>query len=225
MKNLREYIFEALKNDFVAWITEVYNTMQNLIKNNKLEPIEVDVDQLSKPQEPFEFDDFATNQIIKKLIADKRVGFVVTNQMFSMPNKYLIDKSGDKDKKLNPKIMPYWYRPVSSKNEAKATEETNKETTKSIEPTYFVGIILYDTNISYVDGFANIVGIETSLCVKESTPVLKAMLNDWALHTLNKQGNFKGLSAKPAHPKMKASLIKLGFTSMKDNKDILTYKL
>ena len=225
MKNLRQFICEALKRDIVAWLQEVYDTMQKLIKNNKLEPLDVDVKQLNKPQKPFQFDDFANDQTVKKIMADKQIGFTVTNQMFRMPKKYLIDNSGEEEKELKPKIMPYWYRPPQEKNEAKAEEETNKQTTDAIDPTYFVGIILYDTSVSYVDNFAHIVGIEASLCVKESTPLLKAMLNDWALHTLNKEGEYTGLTAKPIHPKMKAILTKLGFSSMKDNKDILTYKL
>ena len=40
-----------------------------------------------------------------------------------------------------------------------------------------------------------------------------------------KKGKYKGICVKPAHPKLKATFTKLGFTSMKDNKDILTYKL
>ena len=225
MKNLREYIYESLKPDIVAWLKEVYDTMQKLIKDNKLEPLNVDVKLLNKPQQAFQFDDFFNDQTIKKLISDKHIGFTVINQMFQTPKKYLIDGNGDETKELKPKIMPYWYRPSNNANEAKAEEETQGETTEKIDPTYFVGMILYDTDISYVDNFAHIVGIESSLCVKESTPLLKAMLNDWALHTLNKEGNYSGLSAKPIHPKMKAILLKLGFSVMKDNKDILTYKL
>ena len=48
MKNLRQFICEALKRDIVAWLQEVYDTMQKLIENNKLEPLDVDVKQLNK---------------------------------------------------------------------------------------------------------------------------------------------------------------------------------
>ena len=223
MKQLRQYILESLKSDVSKWLKEVYNTMQSLIKDNKLQPIDIDVNNLAKPKQSFEFDDFANDQIVKKIVSDKVIGFTVTNQMLQMPKKYLVDTNGTEEKELKPKLFPYWYRPPVQKNEA--NEEDTKVSNDNIDPTYFVGIIMYDQNVTYVDGFIHLVGIETSLCVKESTPVLKAMLNDWALHYINKEGNYQGISAKPVHPKMKAILTKLGFSSMKDNKDILTYKL
>lgn len=225
MKRLQEFINESLGVKVEKWLKQVYDTMQQLIKDNKLQPIDVDVDNLAKPKnnQTFKFEDFSKDQIVKKIISDKVIGFTVINQMLQMPKKYLIDTNGTEEKELKPECLPYWYRPVTTKNEA--NEEETKASKDSIDPTYFVGIIMYDKNINYVDGFIHLVGIETSLCVKESTPVLKAMLNDWALHVINKDGNYNGITAKPLHPKMKANLTKLGFTSMKDNKEILTYKL
>ena len=125
--------------------------------------------------------------------------------MLQNPNKYLVDKSGEEEKELKPECLPYWYQ-----------QDNN---------IYFIGIVMYDSSVTYIDEFAHLVDIETSLCVSESVPVLKAMLNDFALHYLNKKGNYKGLTAKPEHPKMKAILNKLGFNPFKDNKDILIYKL
>ena len=206
MKHLIEYINEQLKPDVQKWLANVYKTMQSLIKDNKVQPINVDPKKLAKPEKGgFTFDDFANDKTVKTIINDKVLGFTVTAQMLQNPNKYLVDKSGEKEKELKPECLPYWYQ-----------QDNN---------IYFIGIVMYDSSVTYIDEFAHLVDIETSLCVSESLPVLKAMLNDFTLHYLNKKGNYKGLTAKPEHPKMRAILIKLGFNSFKDNKDILTYKL
>ena len=216
MKNLTTYIKESLEPKLKKWIDIVYSTMEKLIKDNKIKPLDVNVDKLAKPDKDFDFNEFILDNTVRKIISNKSIGFTVINQMSQMPKKYLVDKTGDEEKELKPKCLPYWYRPEAQTNEAENDD---------IPPTYFVGMVMYDSNVTYVDNFCHLVGIETSLCVKESLPVLKAMLNDFALHHLNKLGNYQGLTAKPVHPKMKAIMIKLGFNPIKDNKDILTYKL
>jgi hypothetical protein len=215
MKHLFEYINESLQPKLKKWIDEVYKTMEQLIKDNKVEPIDVDIKKLAKPDKSFEFDDFMMDQSVRKIISNKSIGFTVLNQMCQIPKKYLVDKTNDEEKEIKPKCLPYWYRPV---------DDQDKSSTE-IPATYFIGMVLYDDKVSYLDNFLHIVGIETSLCVKESTPVLKGILNDFSLHYLNKLGKFSGLTAKPVHPKMKAILIKLGFSPIKDDKNILTYKL
>jgi len=206
MKHLIEYINEQLKPDVQKWLANVYKTMQSLIKDNKVQPIDVDPKKLAKPEKGgFTFDDFTNDKTVKTIINDKVLGFTVTAQMLKNSNKYLVNKSGEEEKELKPECLPYWYQ-----------QDNN---------IYFIGIVMYDSSVTYIDEFAHLVDIETSLCVSESLPVLKAMLNDFALHYLNKKGNYKGLTAKPEHPKMRAILTKLGFSPMKDNKDILIYKL
>ena len=200
MKQLLTYINEALKSDVQQWLKNVYQTQQTLIKDNKVQPLQVDVNKLNKPKKSFTFEDFSTDAVVKKIVGDKQVGFVVTNQMIRNPKQYIQDE----DKELSPECLPYWYQ--DGKN------------------IYFVGICIYDKKASYIDNFVHIIGIESSLVVAESVPLLKAILGDF-IKFIEKEGNFIGLSAKPTHPKMKANLIKLGFNSFKDNKEILTYKL
>ena len=205
MVRLKEYINEALRAEVTKWLEQVYNNMKGLIKDNKLEPLEVDEKKLSKPDKGgFMYDDFATDKLVKEIVEDKQLGFTVTTQLFQNPKKYLIANVNDVDKELKPECLPYWYQG---------------------ENIFFVGLILLDTTTSYIDDFVNIVNIETALYVKNSEPILTAMLNDFALHYINKKGNYKGLCAKPSHPKIKATLLKLGFKTFEDNKDILTYKL
>ena len=84
---------------------------------------------------------------------------------------------------------------------------------------------VFDKNVSYIDNFVHLIGIESSLIVQESLPLNKAILADFVKFMEGEKQQFIGISAKPTHPKMKATLIKLGFNTFKDNKEILTYKL
>ena len=206
MKQLQSYIYEALKFDIQKWFQQVYKTMSKLVKNNKTQMIDVDVKKLAKPQTGgFQFEDFVNDKNVKAIIDDDNIGFTVTSQMIQNKKQYFVEKNGETQTELKPECLPYWY------------QENNN--------VYFIGLVMFDIKIKHIDEFANLVDIETSLCVQESLPVLKAMLNDFSLHYLNKKGNFRGLTAKPAHPKMKSTLVKLGFTTSKDNKNILVYKL
>lgn len=219
MKSLVEFIREALDANTSKWLQEVYETMQKLIKDKQLEPIEVDLDKLAKPDKEFLYDDFTKNRFVTKILSDGSIGFSVISQMVKMPKKYLM--SGEDE--LKPACLPYWYRPESSANEAEDATKTNSDGT--ISPTYFVGLVMYDLENTPVENYANIVAIETSMCVKESLPVMKGILNDFALHFLNKKGKFDGLASKATHPKMKSNLMRLGFKPSKEDKEILIYDL
>jgi len=206
MKSLSRYIIESFAPAIEKWLTSVYENMQKLIQNNKIEPIDVDVKKLAKPDKgAFKYADYKDSKVFKNIISNKQLGFPVTSQMLQVP-KYLIDDSGEEKYQSQPECLPYWF--AKDKNDI-----------------YFVGIVLFDTNKEYVENFALINDIETSLCVKDALPVLKAILNDFALHYISKKKNYAGLCAKPTHPKVKATLVRLGFSPMKDNKEIYTYKL
>lgn len=200
MKTLLNYINEALKVDVQKWIKNVYQTQQSLIKDNKIQPIKVDPNNLKKPKKSFIYDEYASDTIFKNIVSDKHVGFTVTGQMLRNVNQYLKDD----DKEFQPECYPYWYQEG--------------------ENVYFVGLVMYDKNVSYIDDYFHLVNIEASLIVEESLPVLKGILKDF-IKIVNKEGNYSGISAKPTHPKLKATLIKLGFNSTKENKEVLFYKI
>ena len=84
MKNLISYITEKLKTDVEKWLDAVYQSQQSLIKDNKVEPINVDVNKLNKPNKTFTFEDFSTDTIVKNIVGNKQVGFTVINQMIRM---------------------------------------------------------------------------------------------------------------------------------------------
>ena len=159
--------------------------------------IKLDDKKLNKPKSGFKKEDLQ-DKSVKQIISSKYTGFTVVNQMLSNENKYFKDE----DKEYNPVCYPYFYK--EGKN------------------VYCVGLLMYDEKINYIDGFVTIQLIETSMIVAESNPVCKAILNDF---TNMMKGKFNGICVKPVHPKLKAIFTQLGFSSMKDNKEILTLKI
>lgn len=198
MKTLTEYnIYEGLSNDVKKFFDNVFKTQEKLIEKNKVQPIDVDATKLNKPKHSFKKEDLSDNSI-KQIIASKHTGFTVAMQMLSNENKYFKDE----DKEYNPECYPYFYK--DGKN------------------IYCVGLLMYDEKINYIDQFVTLLLIESSMIVSKSINVDKGILNDF-INMM--KGKYKGICVKPVHPKLKATFTKLGFTSMKDNKDILTYKL
>ena len=200
MKNLISYITEKLKADVQSWLKSVYQSQQELVKNNEVQPIKVDVNKLNKPKKTFTFEDFSTDTTVKNIIGDKQLGFTVINQMIRNPKAYIYEEG----KEFNSECLPYWYQDGDN--------------------IYFVGLCIFDRNVSYIDNFIHLIAIESSLVVEEALVLNKAILNDF-IKLINMDGKYEGITVKPKHPKMKASFVKLGFNPLKENKDILTYKL
>lgn len=206
MKNFSQYIKEALRPEVTKWIKSIYDKMVDLVKEKKLNGnLEVDIKKLAKPEKGgFEYDDFISDKLVRTFLDNNIFGFTVINQMIQNPKKYLMS-TGEIEEEIKPECLPYWFQGEND--------------------VYFVGLVMFDTNVTYKDESVNLVAIETSLCVDKSLPLLKAILTDFSLHYLNKKGNYKYLASKPSHPKMEAILKKLGFRPDTENKEILTYKI
>ena len=198
MKTFTEFnIFEGLSGDLKKFFDNVFKTQESLVQKNKVQPIKVDDKKLNKPKASFKKEDLQ-DKSVKQIIESEHTGFIVANQMLSNENKYFKDE----DKEYNPTCYPYFY--------------------KEGENVYWVGLLMYDEKINYIDKFVTLQLIETSMIVAESNPVYKAILNDF-INMM--KGKFIGICVKPVHPKLKAIFTKLGFNSMKDNKEILTLKI
>lgn len=198
MKTLTEFnIYEGLSGDVQKFFNNVFKTQEKLVKKNKVQPIDVPGNKLNKPKSAFKKDDLQ-DKSVKQIIASKHTGFPVAMQMFKNEKKYFFDE----DKEYNPECYPYFYK--DGKN------------------VYCVGLLMYDENINYMDEFVTLLLIESSMIVAKSTPVNKGILNDF-INMM--KGKYKGVCVKPVHPKLKATFTKLGFSSVKDNKEILTLKL
>lgn len=200
MKLLSALISESLEAKYIKYFKQILATNNALIKDNKIQQIDVDINNIGCPDKPFLFNDFCNDKTIRSIIDNNLFGFTVINQMLKIPKKYLTDNN----KELTPDCWPFSYQQG--------------------ENMYFIGLAMFDKNVSHIDNFINLVAIETSLIVEKSSPVLKEMLKQ-VIKNISKEHQYSGITAKPTHPKMKAILLKLGFSTFKDNKDILTYKL
>ena len=200
MKSLVKFITEGLKNEYKKWFKNVLSSQESLVENNKVKMLDVDVQNLNKPEKSFEYDAFVNDPIVKKIISNNKTGFVVTNQIIRNPKQYIQDEG----RNFHSECIPYWYQDGNN--------------------IYMINLCIFDKEVAYIDNYVHIISIESSLAVNESEDVNKAILNDF-IKFIEKQGNFKGLSAKPKHPKMKASLIKIGFDKSEENDEILIYKI
>jgi len=198
MKHLTTYLFEALKNDVQKWLKQVFDGQQKLIKSNKLQPLTVDVEKLNKPEEPFLYNDFFNDNTVKLMIGNNKIGFTVINQMIKNPKQYISDKD------INGECYPYWYQ--------------------DNDTIFCIGLCVYDKNVSYIENYLSLYGIESSLIVQNSKDLNKAILNDF-IKQVPQIGDYEGLAVKPIHPKMKANLQRIGFNPSQDNKEILIYKI
>lgn len=200
MKRFSTFLFEALSSETQDWIESVVNTQKSLVKDNKLEPIEVDVTKLNKPRKPFSYNDFFNNTSIKDLLIDKNVGFLITNQIVRNPKNFIVDDI--KDITIN--CYPYWYQDGNN--------------------IFFVGLCMYDKEHLFIDGLVNLTNIDSSNIVKNKEELNKAIFNDF-IKIMSTDQKIKGIAAKPKHSKIKILFQKLGFNSSKDNNELMTYKI
>ena len=75
------YLCEALSTEATQWLKSVIDTQKALADENNFNPIEIDINKLNKPRNPFTYEDFFNDAIVKNILNDKKVGFVITNQM------------------------------------------------------------------------------------------------------------------------------------------------
>lgn len=200
MKRFSTFLFEALSSEAQDWIESVVNTQKSLVKDNKLEPIEVDINKLNKPRKPFSYNDLFNNTSIKDLLINKNVGFLITNQIVRNPKNFIVDDT--KDITIN--CYPYWYQ-----------DDNN---------IFFVGLCMYDKEHLFIDGLVNLTNIDSSNIVKNKDELNKAIFNDF-IKIMSTDQKIKGIAAKPKHSKIKILFQKLGFNTSKDNNELMTYKI
>lgn len=200
MKRFSTFLFEALSSEAQDWIESVVNTQKSLVKDNKLEPIEVDVTKLNKPRKPFSYNDFFNNASIKDLLINKNVGFLITNQIVRNPKNFIVDDTND----ITINCYPYWYQDGNN--------------------IFFVGLCMYDKEHLFIDGLVNLTNIDSSNIVKNKDELNKAIFNDF-IKIMSTDQKIKGIAAKPKHSKIKILFQKLGFNTSKDNNELMTYKI
>lgn len=200
MKRFSTFFYEALSSEAQDWLKSVVNTQKSLVKDNKVQPITVDINKLNKPRNPFTYDDFCNDALVKNLLGDKNVGFLVTNQMIRNAKNFIFDEG----KNIKPNCFPYWY------------QEGNN--------IYFVGLCIYDKEHTYIDGLVNLIDIDSSSIVKNADELNTAIFNDFT-KMMGEDQKIKGIVSKPKHAKIKSLLQKFGFGPSKENNELLTHKI
>ena len=186
---------EGLLDKLVGWFKSLYKS-QELLKDNT---IKVDVKNIKGPNESTKLKDIESNKEELKLINDKEVGFPVTSMLINQKNKYLVkeDENGDK-KEYDPQIDRYFY--VEGKNK------------------YDIGIVMYDESIKNDNNYINMINLEVIARVENISEVQK-YINTIFEDKMKKK--YKGSQYDSKHPRVKAVLIKQGYKSENNNKDIL----
>lgn len=202
MKKLSIFLKEALDQNIRKWIKGIFDVEISLNDSNRLSDLNIKADELKRTDNPFEFADYINNNDFLNIIKNKNIGFPFASMIVSKPNEFL----NINDKKSEPNLYGYFK-----------TSEDNV--------TYFVGICMYDINISLIDDFVTLVDLESVNFVKDNIELSKIILQQFIkdIKTINK--NYKGIAIKPITDPHKSFLTKIGFKKSVDNENILVYNL
>lgn len=205
MKHLNNYIIEnqikhlneGLLDKLKSWFKDLFKSQESL----KNETIKVDIKKLKSPDKPTKLKDIENNPEELKLINDKQVGFPVTALLIKEKKKYLVkeDNKGNNEE-YEPLIERYFY----------VTENGNR---------YDVGIVMYDEKLKNDNNYVNMLNLEVVAQVDNISEVQKAINN--VFETNRKKKGYSGAQYISKHPRVKATLIKQGYKSENNNKDIL----
>lgn len=210
MKNLRNYILESLSGSQKQFFDNTLKSQKSLIVNNKVTQIDIDISKIGQPQIlPLDNLDLSYKNL-KELITDKQVGFTTLSNFIMHPNRYLIDQK-DKNKQLKMKWLPYFY--------SEDAKDPNK-------PNYMISNIVFDDSAQYVDNMMHIMNIESAIPVQNQADVNKQVFTLFINQFVKlKYKDIVGFTAKPSDMNIKGTLTRLGFKTMADNNEILTYKI
>jgi len=205
MKTFTQYIneeqIECLNEGFLSklanWFKGIFKTQKKLENEN----LKVDVKQIKSPEKPMKLKDILAVDSEMELINDKNVGFPVASQIINQKDKYLTltsEKNEDK-KEYQPLVDRYFY-----------VDGNNK---------YMIGQIMYDISIKNDNNFVNMINFEVLQKVENLSEVQK-YINGIFEGNMKKQ-SFKGFQYNITHPRVKAVLIKLGYKTENNNKNII----
>jgi len=204
MKSVNQYIFESeiirlnegLLSKLTSWFKDLFKSQESLSDKT----IKVDVKQLKSPDKPTKLKDIEANKEELKLINDPKVGFPLTSTLIKQKNKYLVKELPNGEKKeYEPLIDRYFY-----------VDGNNK---------YDVGIIMYDDKLKNDNNYVNMLNIEVIDSVENKQEILN-IIHDIFEDKL-KKNKFKGAQHISTLPQIKGILLKLGYKSENNNKDIL----
>lgn len=203
MKHLQEFIIEneiehlneGLLDKLKNWFKNLFKSQKQLEKNT----LDVDTKKIKGPDKSVELSEILKNEEELNLINDPKVGFPVTSQLLQNKNKYLVKELSDSDKQeYKPMIDRFFY-----------VNEGNK---------YDIGLIMYDETLKNDNNYVNMLNLEVIAQVNNKSNVEK-FINTIFEEKMKK--TYKGAQYVIKHPRVKPTLIKLGYKTNNEDNNII----
>lgn len=203
MKTLSQFIIESeietlnegLLSKLKGWFKSLFKDQASLNKKS----IEVDVKNIKGPEDSAPLKDIEANSEEMKLINNTDVGFPVTSLILKQRKKYLVkeDNEGNTEE-YDPQVDRYFYVDGNSK--------------------YDIGMIIYDEKLENDNNYINMINLEVIQQVSNISEVQK-YINTIFEDKMKK--TYKGAQYIALHPRVKAVLIKQGYKSENNDRNIL----
>lgn len=203
MKTLQQFIIEnEIENLNEGLLSKLKSWFKNLFKDQSTledKTLDVDVKNIKGPEDSTPLKDIISNEEEMNVINNTKVGFPITSVIIKQKNKYLVyeDEKGNKEE-YKPQVDRYFYVDGNSK--------------------YDIGLIMYDDKIKNDNNYVNIINLEVIAQVNNISEVQK-YINTIFEDKMKKK--YKGSQYIALHPRVKATLIKQGYKSENNNKNIL----
>lgn len=203
MKHLQEFIIEneiehlneGLLDKLKNWFKNLFKSQKQLEKNT----LDVDTKKIKGPDKSVELSEILKNEEELNLINDPKVGFPITSQLLQNKNKYLVKELSDSDKQeYKPMVDRFFY-----------VNEGNK---------YDIGLIMYDETLKNDNNYVNMLNLEVIAQVNNKSNVEK-FINTIFEEKMKK--TYKGAQYVIKHPRVKPTLIKLGYKTNDEDNNII----
>jgi len=191
IETLNEGLLSKLKN----WFKSLFKD-QSTLENNTLD---VKEKKIKGPEESASLKDILNNEEEMNLINNPDVGFPIASTIIKQKNKYLVrqDDKGNKEE-YDVQVDRYFYVDGNSK--------------------YDIGMIMYDETLHNSGNSVNIINLEVIAQVNNKSRVEKFINNIFEDKMKKKYDGSQYISL---HPRVKATLIKLGYKTDINDKNIL----
>lgn len=187
---------ESVISKLLSWFKNVYKTQEKLLQNNKPISLKIDTKKIKGTEQPCNLEDILKNKEEMNIINNVQIGFPTTAELLKNQKKYF---TGINNEEFSPQIYRYFY--VDGNN------------------TYSLAYLMYDEKIKYIDGYVNLLDIDVLQSIENLSEVQKFIINSF--EDKLKQNQKNGIVYDIKHPRIKGTLIKLGFNTSKENKNWL----
>lgn len=205
MKKIQDYIIEKeIENLNEGLLDKLKSWFKNLFKSQKTleeHTLDIDTKNIKGSKESVKLSEIEQNEEELNLINDPKVGFPIMSEILKNKNKYLVKDLGNDKQEYDPMVDRYFY-----------VNEGNK---------YAIGIIMYDETLHNDNGYVNILNLEVIAQVNNKSNVEK-FIN--ANFEDNMKKSYKGSQYVAKHPRVKPTLIKLGYKTSEEDKNIIEKK-